>query len=217
MEILPSLISADLLNLNSVIESLNDHCDGFHIDVMDNHFVPNLTWGPAFIDYFLKVSKKPLDVHLMVDNPESFIPKLSLRVDDTLIFHFEAVKDKKEIENLALRVQSMGWKVGLAIKPGTKFDDFAGFLRFFDQVLVMSVEPGFSNQKFISKVLDKIKKIAQLKQDKQFPLKMAVDGGVNCENIKLLVENGVDRVGVAGAIFSGDNYLQNLQKLYSAA
>ncbi|HBS47607.1 TPA: ribulose-phosphate 3-epimerase [Candidatus Dependentiae bacterium] len=215
MEIFPSLISADLLNLEKVINSLNDKCDGFHIDVMDNHFVPNLTWGPAFIQEFVKIAKIPLDVHLMVDDPQGWIDKLKLRPIDYLIFHVEACKDNEEIIKICTKAKKIGCKIGMAINPKTKIDSFLGILNIFDQVLIMSVEPGFSGQKFDKSVMDKVQKIAELKRKNNLKLKISMDGGIGKDNIKFLSENGVDRVGVATSVFGGGDYLKNLADLYA--
>ena len=217
MEIYPSLISADLLNLGEIIKNLNSSCDGYHVDIMDNHFVPNLTWGPGFVKSFLKATSLPLDVHLMVDGLESWLDKFDLRPIDNFIFHYEAVEDLKKINEIVDAVKEKKWKVGIAINPGTDVDRVVEFLSRVDQVLVMSVEPGFSGQSFISSTKNKITRLSDMKSVDGLKFKICVDGGVGKENIKMLSEIGVQRCGVAAAIFSGKNYLKDLSDLYNIA
>ncbi|MCK4517934.1 ribulose-phosphate 3-epimerase, partial [Candidatus Babeliales bacterium] len=163
MKIYPSLISSDLLNLDKTINQIDNYCDGFHIDVMDDHFVPNLTWGPAFVWAISEKTKLPLHVHLMVDEPEKWLDRVKLKKDDIFIFHVEAVvgwKENKVIDFIKkvtnLRAKAMGCKVGVAINPKTPVESIFSFLPSLDHVLIMAVEPGFSGQKFMPEVLEKV-------------------------------------------------------------
>ena len=204
MKICPSLISSDLLNLKNTLNLLNEHSDGYHLDVMDDHFVPNLTWGPAFVNAISVAAKGlPLHVHLMVDNPCGWIDRLDLKDKDYFIFHIEAVANLIVAEQLIKKVRdAKGVKVGIALNPKTRIDSIFKILSSLDHVLVMSVEPGFSGQKFMVYVLDKVKELKRIRESKNLSFEIGMDGGVGFDNIKKLAELGVDVVGVASAIFS---------------
>lgn len=215
MKIYPSLISSDILNIEKTLKELDSECDGYHIDVMDDHFVPNLTWGPAFASEIRKKTKLPIHLHLMVDNPEDWIDrvltkKVFLQEDDIFIVHHEVIvnygyKVLKDIKNFC--------KVGVAINPETSADSVSG-IADLDHVLVMSVNPGFSGQKFIPEVLEKIPQLIKKREDYGLKFTIGLDGGVSHSNIKSIFDIGVDEVGVASAIFSKENYLSALRDLY---
>ena len=216
MEIFPSIISSDILNLKQVIESLEPHAAGYHVDVMDNHFVPNLTWGPDFVNAISQATKLPICIHLMVDNPKNWIAKLKLKQEDLFVFHYEAIQNKNNINNLIKEIKATGVNVGIAINPNTPINSVAGYLKDLDQLIIMSVEPGFSGQKFIPEVVSKIDEAISFKKDNNLSFIICLDGGVNEDNIRMLLEKGVERVAVASAIFSKDdpiNAINNLKKL----
>lgn len=215
MEIYPSLISADLLNLETTIRALDPFCAGFHIDVMDFHFVPNLTWGPQFVCAMANITKKPLYVHLMVDNPLKWVEVLPLRNHDFFVFHFEAVTHN-DILQLNQLVHSKGNNVGIAINPGTSVSNVFPYLFDLDTVLLMSVNPGFSGQSFIPSVMNKIVPLKEERDKKQASCIIAMDGGINAENIEKIAHAGVDSVAIASALFEEPNpclAIENLQKL----
>ncbi len=212
MEIYPSLISSDLLNLQNTINILDPVVDGFHIDVMDDHFVPNLTWGPAFINAIAGASKKPLHVHLMVDNPAKWPSRLNLRSKDLLIFHYEAI-DKKDIPALIEEIKNQGVKVGIAINPKTAISEIFEFLPNLDNVLIMSVQPGFSGQKFMLEVTEKILPLVEFRNKNNLKFKISMDGGIDKTNIKNLSDMGVEQFGVASAIFSQENWARAVKEL----
>ena len=212
MEIYPSLISSDLLNLQNSINILDSVVEGFHIDVMDDHFVPNLTWGPAFVNAIVGASEKPLHVHLMVDNPMKWPSRLDLRSKDLLIFHYEAV-DKKDIPMLIEEIKNQNVKVGIAINPKTKVDDIFDFLSSLDNVLIMSVNPGFSGQKFMPEVAEKIVPLIEFRKKNNLNFKISMDGGIDKTNIKNLSDIGVEQFGIASAIFSQKNWLEAVKEL----
>lgn len=217
MEIFPSLISSDLLDLRKTLNTFDNYCDGYHIDVMDDHFVPNLTWGYAFINAILNETRLPLHIHLMVDDPENFIARLKFRVIDIFCFHYESFKSDKEILSLIDKLKSKNIKIGIVIKPKTKPESVAVFLKYLDQVLIMSVEPGFSGQHFIDDVIYKISFFKKIKEANGYNFKIAIDGGINHSNIQKLYTLGVEQFAVASAIFNSSDPVESLSQLYKTS
>jgi len=212
MKIYPSLISADLLNLETVIKNVEGYSDGLHIDVMDDHFVPNLTWGPAFISAIAKKTQLPLDIHLMVDNPGKWVDRISVRPHDIITFHIEAV-EKNKVAQLISDFKNKDCNVGIAVNPKTPINAIFDFIDDLDSVLLMSVEPGCSGQSFIESVVEKIQPLIDIRTKDQLLFEICMDGGIGKDNIVMLKEKGVDAVGVASAIFSCDDYVKALQDL----
>jgi ribulose-phosphate 3-epimerase len=208
---------ADLLKLGKVINDFDKHCDGFHIDVMDDHFVPNLTMGPDFVNAIAKATRKPVQVHLMVDNPRAWVDRLNLGKKDTFIFHYEAFECFKPMKDLIDLVKAKGWKVGVAFNPDTEIDLVEKHLVILDKVLVMSVKPGFAGQMFIPSVLNKVKKLIKLKKTQKAKYEICMDGGIGTGNIKSLSDLGVNSVSVGGAIFYSKRPLAALKELYEIA
>ena len=210
-EIFPSLISANLLELKEEIELLEPHVAGFHIDVMDFHFVPNLTWGPAFINQIRRATNKKLWVHLMVDSPEKYLDRLELSDNDIVSVHFES-QHHGPLLDLFDNIQSRGWVPSMALNPDTsiKVLDSVGKL---EPILLMSVEPGFSGQEFIPETADKLKKLAHLRKEQALPLTIALDGGINSTNAHELVSAGADQLAIASALFSDPDRLKALHKI----
>lgn len=214
MKIYPSLMCADLLNLGKVIKDFEDHCDGFHIDVMDDHFVPNLTMGPDFVNAIVKATHKPIQVHLMVDHPKLWVDRLNLGEKDTFIFHYEAFECFKPMKDLIDKVKAKGWKVGGAFNPHSNIDLMESHLNALDKVLLMAVKPGFAGQTFIPEVLNKVKKLIKLKEMQNAMYEIYMDGGIGKDNIKVLSDLGVDAVAIGGAIFYSKKPLEALKELY---
>ena len=214
MKIFPSLISADLLNLESTIKKLEPHCDGFHIDVMDSHFVPNLTWGPQFIKAISQIVTRPLFVHLMVENPEQFLKKLHIKRDDTVAFHIE---NTKNIQEMIKRIRENKWHASLAIKPNTAVEELWPFLDIISSVLLMSVDPGFSGQDFLPESFARLDQLAQYRKEKEMNFSIVMDGGINKRNIGKLAKQGCDEVGIAAAIFDAPDPIIALEELYKVA
>ena len=215
MEIFPSLISSDLLNLEKTIKLLDKQCDGYHIDVMDDHFVPNLTWGPAFVNAIRNATDLPMHVHLMVEDPEKWVERLELKGFDILIFHIEVFLGSTKIcRDLIESVKKKNWQVGIAINPDTDVEDVFEYLKDIDHVLLMSVQPGFSGQKFIPEVLQKVEPILKKRRDKDLSFTLGMDGGIDKENIALVEDEGVDQIGIASGIFSQKDWVAALGELY---
>jgi len=216
LKIYPSLISGDLLRLGATIEKITNHCDGFHIDVMDDHFVPNLTWGPAFVQAISEKTKLPIHLHLMVDESEKWLDRVQLKKDDIFIFHVEAVAGWQEnkVVDFIKKIKELGCKVGVAINPKTPIESVSLFIKQLDHVLLMSVEPGFSGQKFMPEVLEKVAPLQKLREQFSLSFAIGMDGGINFETIKAVAQAGVEQVGVASAIFNRGDPVAALQKLY---
>jgi ribulose-phosphate 3-epimerase len=217
MKIYPSLIFSNLLALGETIESLEGSCDGLHIDVMDDHFVPNLTWGSAFVNGITAATGLPIHLHLMVDDPGVWLSRVSLRSEDLFVFHRESCKDAQEMRSLIELVRAKGWNVGVAINPKTSIGEIEDVLPLLNHVLVMTVQPGFSGQAFMPDVLPKVKDLLGIRSSGGFHFSVGVDGGVGLKNISALASLGVDVVGVASALFDVENYSKALENLYAKA
>lgn len=212
MKIFPSLISADLLRLGDVIRAIDADVDGYHLDIMDDHFVPNLTWGPAFINALRAATARPFQVHLMVDNPLAWVTRLNLQTGDSFVFHVEAVV-AEAVHELVGQVCERGWRVGLAINPGTPVEQITQYLQNLDEVLIMSVQPGFSGQLFIDTTA-RVRQVREFCLDAgiEVPL-LCMDGGINIKNIGSVALAGVELVGVAKSVFDAGDAGKNIQNL----
>lgn len=215
MEIYPSLISADILDLKNVIKTFDPECDGYHVDVMDDHFVPNLTWGPMFVNAIREQTKLPLHIHLMVENPEAWLNRLTLNRGDTFIFHCEVHNDLEQQLELITHIHMKELKAGIAINPKTNVDRIKDLVPVVDNVLVMSVEPGFSGQHFITEITEKIQPLLAMKKQSPRLFKIGMDGGINTHNIQSLAQQNIDYVAAAAAIFNHQDPVDALKRLYS--
>jgi ribulose-phosphate 3-epimerase len=194
----PSILSADFARLAEEAEAVRG-ADWLHVDVMDYHFVPNLTLGLPVVQSLLKVTDIPLDCHLMIENPERWAPPYAEAGARNVTFHAEASMDPVQV---ARDLRAAGALAGLAIKPGTALDGYLDILREFDTLLVMTVEPGFGGQGFIEEALPKVRQARRLVQSGHLELRIEVDGGINGETIELAAEAGAD-VFVAGSAVYG--------------
>lgn len=210
----PSLISSDLLRLADVVTQLNPHVDGYHIDIMDGHFVPNITWGPMFVSALAKVTLLPLHVHCMVSDPRIVARWLDVRPQDLVIAHAEAHVDLKLF---CSEVRDRESKVGIALNPQTPVETVFDYLTQVDQILIMSVNPGFSGQHFIHDVMSKIETLADEIARQGAHCAIGIDGGITPENIGAVVRQGATHIAAASAIFSAQDNLAALQNLYVAA
>jgi ribulose-phosphate 3-epimerase len=215
IRIYPSLISSDLLSLHTTISMLDHACAGFHIDVMDNHFVPNLTWGHHFINAIDAASCHPSWVHLMVDNPEQILDRCILKANSIVSIHRETERD---VRALISKIRERILSPSIAISPKTDLEETYSLLAHVDHVLIMSVEPGFSGQTLLPRALEKIAALRAYKEEKNYSFRIAIDGGITVENIGEAQSAGCDDYAVATAIFDKDssncNYLARLKNLY---
>ena len=208
--IAPSLLSADLSHLALEVQAVEKAgADWLHLDIMDGHFVPNLTMGPDIVASVKKITDLPLDVHLMIENPEKHITAFAKAGANILTVHIETLQHP---EPLLKQIRQLGIKTGLSLKPDTPVTQILPFLKNVDLVLIMTVHPGFSGQKFIEKPLEKIKAIrGQVGQD----VLIAVDGGVNDQTKKTCIEQGADVLVAGNYIFKND-YKQSINLLRSS-
>lgn len=213
MHIFPSLIAADLLNLEREILLLDPCVDGYHLDVMDNHFVPTLIGGPLFIHAIASITQKPLWIHLMVDNPKNLIEQLHVPPQSVITIHIETSIDHKELISL---IKEKKWRVGIAINPKTPVEDSFAYLDCVDQLLLMSVEPGFSGQTFKKEVLNKISSLIEEQTKRKGSFSIAMDGGINYGNIAELYNAGVHDFAVASAIFKHTDRVKAVHDLRNA-
>jgi ribulose-phosphate 3-epimerase len=209
-EIWPSLISADILDLKSVIHRFDPLCAGYHIDIMDNQFVPNLTWGAQFANAIAAQTKKPLWIHLMILSPEKFLDKLILPQGTYITFHAET---KSDIHALIKKIKQKDWRPSMAVNPETAVEATFPFLEQLDQILIMSVNPGFSGQELIPHTLEKISLLKQALYTHKLNIPIAVDGGITRNNIAKIHELGAEQFGIASGIFACDNPVEELKYL----
>tara|TARA_B100000579_G_scaffold19794_1_gene13948 strand:+ start:1399 stop:2055 length:657 start_codon:yes stop_codon:yes gene_type:complete len=203
IQISPSILAGDFSNLGSEIKKLEDGgADMIHVDVMDGHFVPNLTIGPPVIKSLRKYTNLPFDVHLMISPVHKYIQNFSEAGADIITIHPEATKNIKDSVDL---IKSLGKKVGLSLNPDTQIETIEKHLKDINLVLVMTVYPGFGGQKFISKILDKIKSLKKIKDEKNLNFEIEVDGGINFENNKLVIDAGANILVSGTTIFKDNN------------
>ncbi|MBU1870487.1 MAG: ribulose-phosphate 3-epimerase [Candidatus Omnitrophica bacterium] len=196
IKVAPSILSADFSCLDREIKKVEQAgADMLHIDVMDGHFVPNITIGPCVVKYISKVASIPLDVHLMIENPESFIDDFIGAGSDMITLHIETIA-KSKIKEIGAKIRSKGVKFGISLNPGTPLDTIKDILGDVDFVLVMSVNPGFSGQAFIPEAVPKIRELRSI-----FKGDIAVDGGINGETAALVVEAGANILAAGSYVF----------------
>jgi len=209
----PSILSADFVNLERDINRIAT-ADLVHVDVMDNHFVPNLTFGPQMVGRIQEVSPIPLDVHLMIDNPDRWAPGYAELGAFSVTFHAEAATDAVL---LARRLRAIGARAGLAVKPDTPIEPYLDLLPEFDQILVMTVEPGFGGQSFIESVLPKLVSLSDAVRQSGLDVWLQVDGGVDERSIAVAAEAGANTFVAGSSVYNTGNAEENIAALRAAA
>mmetsp|Transcript_5220 Transcript_5220/g.2978 ORF Transcript_5220/g.2978 Transcript_5220/m.2978 type:complete len:225 (+) Transcript_5220:443-1117(+) len=213
--IAPSILSADFARLGEEIEAVaKAEADWIHIDVMDGHFAPNITMGPMVTKVAKSVTTLPLDVHLMIENPDLYIEEFVEAGANLISVHVEATS---HLNRTIQFIKDFGVKAGAVINPSTPVTAVEWVLEYIDYVLVMSVNPGFSGQSFIPNSLDKIKSLKEMINDKCLSTLIQVDGGVNKNTITKIAEAGADSFVAGSAIFGSKDYKKNINALKDGA
>jgi len=214
VELLPSILSADFAHLaDAVAAAERGGGTVIHVDVMDGHFVPNITLGPPVVKSLRKVTTLPLDCHLMIENADQFIPAFADAGADWVSVHYEACRHlHRSLELIAQH----GMKPGVVINPATRVNFLIEILPMVHHVLVMSVNPGFGGQKFIEFSLDKIRKLAQLRQELGLAFRIEVDGGVAHDTVKRIVQAGADLLVAGNAVFGAGQPERDARSLLAA-
>lgn len=207
----PSILSADFANLERDVKLVQDNgADWIHVDVMDGHFVPNITIGVPVVKSLKKITNLPLDVHLMIDDPDKYAEPFANAGADILTFHYESIFGSQNILDLIKRIKSFGIKCGISIKPKTSPDVLIPYLDMVDMVLIMTVEPGFGGQEFMSDCAEKIKFIKQVAPE---GLIIQVDGGINEKTGKICKDFGANSLVAGSYIYKSSDIKSAIQSL----
>lgn len=211
--IAPSILAADYARLGEEIAAVPD-ADWIHVDIMDGHFVPNLSFGYDVTRAVHRVTDKPLDVHLMIENPEKWVDHYIDAGAACVIFHVEATD--KHVE-LAQHIRSKGVRAGFSLRPGTPIEDYLDDLEHFDEVIVMSVEPGFGGQSFMPDQLDKVRTLRRVIDERGLDIIIEIDGGISAITIEQAAEAGVDAFVAGSAVFGAGEPNAAVQELRALA
>ena len=215
IELAPSILSADFARLGEQVRAAGEGgASVIHVDIMDGHFVPNLTVGPPVVKSLRKVTKLPLDCHLMIENPDEFIPAFADAGVDWISVHQEACRHLDRTLHL---IKNHGCLAGVVINPATPVDTLAEVLDIIDYVLVMSVNPGFGGQKFIPSTLHKMRRLAEIRGQRDLHYRIEVDGGVALDTVSDVVRAGAEILVAGNAVFGNGDPRQNAQALLKAA
>jgi ribulose-phosphate 3-epimerase len=215
IELAPSILSADFARLGEQVRSAGEGGGSvIHVDIMDGHFVPNLTLGPPVVRSLRQVTNLPLDCHLMIENPDQFIPDFVDAGANWISVHYEACRHLNRTLHLT---KSHGCRAGVVINPATPVDALSEVLDIVDYVLVMSVNPGFGGQKFIPSTLHKMRKLAEIRGERGLGYRIEVDGGVSLETVAEVVQAGAEILVAGNAVFAKGDPSKNAQGLLRAA
>lgn len=210
VKLAPSMLSANFARLEEEIQAVEKAgADLLHVDVMDGHFVPNITIGPLVVKAVKKVTSLPLDVHLMISDPSRFVQEFVDAGSDILVVHAEACT---HLHRTVQQIKDLGIRAGVALNPHQPIDVLEYVLEDLDQIVVMSVNPGFGGQSFIQGVLPKISRIKEMVQAKNLNISIEVDGGVKIENAKRVVQAGADVLVAGSAVFGTDDYVDTISR-----
>ena len=202
VQIAPSMLSADFLNLQNDVEMVNDYADLFHLDIMDGVFVPNLSYGFPIVEAIAKSARKPLDVHLMIVSPEKYIERFAKAGADMISFHLNATENPSMVLS---QIRSLGLKAGLAINPDIEVESLFPYLEQVDYILLMSVFAGFGGQKFIETTYERVRTLKNELDSRGINIPIEVDGGVSPTNASALRQSGVEILVAGSAVFKSSN------------
>jgi ribulose-phosphate 3-epimerase len=211
--IFPSILAADFANLESELRAIAN-ADWAHVDVMDNHFVPNLTLGLPVVEALVRVSPVPLDCHLMIEDPDRWAPAYAEAGARSVTFHVEAAHDPVR---LSRAIRSAGARAAFALKPGTAFDPYEPLMAEVDMVLVMTVEPGFGGQSFMTDQMTKVRQVREAVRRHGGEIWVQVDGGVSAETIEVCAEAGADVFVAGSAVYGADSAAAAVEQLRGLA
>lgn len=209
----PSILSADFVNLEAEIARISS-ADGVHCDVMDNHFVQALTFGPQTIQRIVAVSSLPVDVHLMIENPDKFAPGYGEIGAHSVTFHVEAARD---VEGTIRAIQDTGARAAIALKPGTAVEPYLPLFHLVDMVLVMTVEPGAGGQAFLREMMAKLDTVAQYVADHRLDALVQVDGGITVDTLPIARAHGANTFVAGSSVYARGNPAENIAALRAAA
>jgi ribulose-phosphate 3-epimerase len=207
----PSLLSADFLNLQRDVTMVNNSlADWIHLDIMDGVFVPNISFGFPVVEHIRKITEKPLDVHLMIIDPDRYLARFQNAGADILTVQYEACM---HLQRTATEIRSLGMKAGVAINPHTPVSLLVNTLPYIDMVLIMTVNPGFGGQSFIDESYNKIKELRKMIDNGHYNVLIEVDGGIDTTNAARLIETGVNVLVTGNTVFSSPNPTETIRKL----
>ena len=208
--IYPSLLAANQLRLEEEIKQLDPYVQGYHLDIMDNHFVPNLSWGPLVVNAIAQTTPRRLWLHLMIDNPVSLISHFDIPPESRCTFHAETVLNVPTfIEN----IYTKAWAPGIALNPTIPIEYIMPYIAQLEHILIMGVEPGFSGQKLLEHTVRNISLLKEYRTNHQLDFRIAFDGGINSNTIGMLATHGVDDFVCGSALFSTIDPITSLQEL----
>ena len=214
MKIVPSILSADFSRLKDEIQAVEAAgADWLHVDVMDGHFVPNITVGPVVVESVRKVTKMPLDVHLMITDPDEYAPEFIKAGADWISIHPDTSKNPNESLQ---KVRALGAKASIAVNPDVAIENVANYFAHIDMILMMTVFPGFAGQAFIADVLPKIEQVRTIIDNGNLPILVEADGGIKADNINLVVRAGAEVIVSGSGIFKTASYHETLRRMRQA-
>jgi ribulose-phosphate 3-epimerase len=215
MKIAPSILSADFSRLRDEIQAVEKAgADWVHVDIMDGHYVPNITIGPVVVESVRKVTRMPLDVHLMITDPDKYAPEFIKAGADWISVHPDTCKDPMKSLD---KIRALGAKASIAVNPDVPLEKVEAYLAHLDMILMMTVFPGFAGQAFIEDVLPKIEKVRKMITERKLPILIEADGGIKADNIGRVVQAGAEVIVSGSGVFKTPDYAETIRKMRQAA